>query len=83
MTDVAECLLTESIFILGDMGDVIIKNMDMPSNCAKCPCVVVWGGEARCSTPTGLDKRICPDSLYFDGFRPKWCPMEVRDGNDK
>ena len=66
-----------------DMGDVIIKDMEMPTNCAHCPCLVVFTGGAECGTPIGREKRICPDSLYFDNFRPKWCPMEERDGNDK
>ena len=55
---------------------VKIKNMEMPTNCAHCPCLNVSSGGAKCGTPEGIDKRICPDSLYFDSFRPKWCPME-------
>lgn len=63
--------------------NVIIKNMKVPTNCAHCPCLVVFSGGYRCGTPEGEDKRICPDSLYFDNFRPKWCPMqEVSDDND-
>lgn len=61
---------------------VKIKNMDMPTNCAHCPCLSVSSKGVRCGTPEGEDKRICPDSLYFDNFRPKWCPMEVENADD-
>lgn len=43
----------------------------------------VFGG-AECGTPIGKGKRICADSLYFDDFRPKWCPMtEVKDADNR
>lgn len=62
---------------------VQIRGMDMPTNCSHCPCLCVTSEGVRCGTPEGMDKRICPDSLYFDNFRPKWCPMmEVKDGTD-
>lgn len=62
---------------------VEINGMGMPENCAKCPCLSVTSGGVQCGTPNGLGKRICPDSLYFPNFRPKWCPMkEVEDAND-
>lgn len=61
---------------------VKIKGMTLPTNCAHCPCLKVSSGGAECGTPEGKDKRICPDSLYFDNFRPKWCPMEVSDETD-
>lgn len=56
--------------------DLVIHDMKLPTNCANCPCLSVTFGGVKCGTPTGEDKRICPDSLYFDNFRPKWCPME-------
>jgi len=63
--------------------NVVIKDMELPTNCAYCPCLCVTAEGVRCGTPTGKEKRICQDSLYFDNFRPKWCPMsEVDDGND-
>ena len=66
-----------------DMGDVIIKDMDLPTNCAHCPCLCVTVDGVLCGTPDGKDKRICQDSLYFDNFRPKWCPMEEWHENNK
>ena len=60
---------------------LVIKEMEMPTNCAHCPCLTVTVEGVRCGTPTGKDKRICADSLYFDEHRPKWCPLkEVDDG---
>jgi len=62
---------------------VKIKGLKMPTNCAHCPCLVIFRGGVECNTEVGRDKRICPDSLYFDNFRPKWCPMtEVADETD-
>lgn len=62
---------------------IAIKNMTMPTNCAHCPCLTVSHSGVKCGTPEGEDKRICDDSLYFDNFRPKWCPLEeVENGND-
>lgn len=62
--------------------NVIIKDMEMPTNCAHCPCLTITWEGAKCGTPTGEDKRICQDSLYFDEFRPKWCPMsEVKNAD--
>lgn len=63
--------------------NVIIKDMSIPTNCAHCPCLTVTANGVQCGTPTGNDKRICADSLYFDNFRPKWCPLEEMNGNDK
>ena len=60
------------------MADVIIRNMELPTNCAHCPCLTVNSGGVECGTPVGKGEKICPDSLYFDNFRPKWCPMGVR-----
>ena len=66
------------------MNKVIINDMELPTNCAHCPCLVVFSGEAECGTPIGRGKRICADSLYFDDFRPKWCPMtEVKDADNR
>ena len=55
---------------------VVIKNMDMPTNCAHCPCLSVDSEGVKCGTPDGKGQRICSDSLYFDNWRPKFCPME-------
>ena len=61
---------------------LLIKDMQMPTNCAHCPCLVVTFKGVKCGTKEGEDKRICEDSLYFDNFRPKWCPLqEVQDAN--
>jgi hypothetical protein len=61
---------------------VQIKEMTMPENCAKCPCLSVTFEGGVCGTPVGKGKRICQDSLYFPNFRPKWCPMsEVKDAD--
>lgn len=54
---------------------MVVIDMDMPTNCAHCPCLSVTVDGVICGTPEGRDKRICSDSLYFDKFRPKWCPM--------
>lgn len=63
--------------------DVIIRNMEVPTNCAHCPCLSVTVDGVVCGTPTGKDKRICQDSLYFEEFRPKWCPLEGINGDNK
>lgn len=55
---------------------VTIEDMDMPTNCAHCPCLCVTVDGVRCGTPAGKDRKICADSLYFPEFRPKWCPMK-------
>lgn len=62
--------------------NVIITDMDMPTNCAHCPCLNFSRGGVKCGTPTGEDKRICDDSLYFDNFRPAWCPMKEVENAD-
>ena len=60
---------------------IVIEDMQMPTNCAHCPCLTVTADGVRCGTPTGRDRKICADSLYFDEQRPTWCPMkEVDDG---
>ena len=60
---------------------MVLVDMEIPTNCAHCPMVVITVEGARCGTETGKDKKICADSLYFDDFRPKWCPIkEVKDG---
>ena len=59
---------------------VVIDQMSMPTNCSHCPCLSVTADGVQCGTPAGKGKKICADSLYFDEFRPKWCPMsEVRE----
>ena len=61
-----------------------IKEMEMPTNCAHCPILSITYGGVKCGTPVGEDKRICSDSLYFDNFRPKWCPLtEVEDADNR
>lgn len=55
---------------------VVIRDMGMPTNCAKCPCLTITSYGASCGTPAGKGQRICADSLYFDECRPEWCPME-------
>ena len=62
---------------------VVIKDMDIPTNCSHCPMLcVTWGG-CRCGAPIGEKERICADSLYFDNFRPKWCPLQEVEDADK
>lgn len=53
---------------------VQIRDMDMPTNCAHCPCLTVTADGVRCGTPTGKDQKICADSLYFDEQRKAWSP---------
>lgn len=59
---------------------IVIDNMELPTNCAHCPCLCVTSDGYKCGTPEGRDKKICADSLYFDNFRPKWCPMREVKG---
>ena len=54
---------------------MVVIDMEMPTNCAHCPCLSVTVEGVRFGTPEGKKNKICPDSLYFDDFRPKWCPM--------
>lgn len=53
---------------------IAIKNMTMPENCAKCPCLYIDHYGWHCGTPAGDNKEICQDSLYFPQ-RPQWCPL--------
>lgn len=62
---------------------IAIKEMTMPTNCAHCPCLSVTVDGVKCGTQAGREMDICPDSLYFDCFRPKWCPLvEVKEDAD-
>ena len=57
-----------------------IKGMNMPENCAKCPCLYIDYRGWHCGTPEGEKHKICQDSLYFPQ-RPKWCPIvELNNG---
>ena len=61
---------------------IAIKDMQMPTNCAHCPMLCITYSGYKCGTPVGEEKKICADSLYFDSFRPKWCPLqEVKDAD--
>ena len=53
---------------------IAIKGMEMPTNCAECPCLYTDYKGWHCGTKIGEGKEICQDSLYFPQ-RPKWCPL--------
>lgn len=55
---------------------MVVIDMDLPTNCAHCPCLSVTAEGVMCGVKQVLYKKICPDSLYFDEHRPVWCPMK-------
>lgn len=61
---------------------VVIERMNLPTNCAHCPCLSVTAEGVRCGTPAGEGRKICADSLYFDEQRPAWCPMREVSRDD-
>ncbi len=57
---------------------VVVKGMDMPENCLKCP--MQFGGWCYVAPPE-IDERVAPtvDEAAEQG-RPKWCPLfETKD----
>ena len=53
---------------------VVVKGMEMPENCLKCP--MQFGGWCFVA-PSEIDERVAPtvDEAAEQG-RPKWCPLK-------
>ena len=54
---------------------VIVRGMEMPKGCAKCPyCNRQWG-DPKCHAKSFKGRRM-GQKLYLDSRRQDWCPLE-------
>lgn len=58
---------------------LLIRGEKMPTNCSHCMCLYTDCDGYHCGTAVGKNKKICPDSLYFDAMRPVWCPLKEEE----
>jgi len=54
---------------------VLVKNMQMPSSCLKCPCVINLIACKACGGRFITNDGVSTDGKNINVKRPSWCPL--------